>query len=450
MDINPDIFKAYDIRGIYPDEINEEAVYRIAQAYVKVFKPKGAIVLGKDVRNSSQSLWDSVAKGLINAGYDVIDIGTISTDMLYFAVANYGYGGGITVSASHNPGKYNGMKFVREEAIAVSADTGIMEIKAEAMKNEEIIEPDKGRIIKKDILADYIKHCLSFIDTKSIKPIKIVADANFGMAGQVLQQMMKGFPVEIIGLNFKPDGSFPKGRPDPKIAERREEVSALIKKEKPDFGVAWDGDADRVFFFDENGESIDAYYITAVLANYFLEKQPASKILCDVRLVWAIKDEVAKAKGDLIINKPGHAFIKDTMRKSDILFGGETAGHYYFKDNFYADNGMIPFLLILEMLCQSGKKMSQIFDFYSEKYPNSGEINKEVKDKDKLIKLAEKKYKDGKIDHIDGVTVEYDDWRFNLRKSNTEPIVRLNVEAKNQKLVDEKLKELLELIETQT
>ncbi len=449
MEIKQEIFKGYDVRGIYPEEINEKVVYKIAQAYVQVFKPKNAIVLGKDVRDSSQSLWDSAAKGLTNAGYDVIDIGTISTDMLYFAVAKYDFGGGMTISASHNPAEYNGMKFVREKAIAVSADTGIMDIKEVVLKNQEIIEPEKGEIIKKDILEDYLNHCLSFIDSSEIKPMKIVADANFGMAGVVLKKMLKDLPIEIVGLNFEPDGSFPKGRPDPKIPERRKEISELVKKEKADFGVAWDGDADRCFFIDEKGEPVDAYYITAILAKYFLDKQPRSKVLCDVRLVWAIKDEVENLQGELIVNKPGHAFIKDTMRDEDILFGGETSGHYYFKDNFYADNGMIPFLIILEFLSKNSQKMSEIADFYRQKYPNSGEINREVKDKDKLIKLVTKKYNDGKIDHIDGVTVEYDDWRFNLRKSNTEPLVRLNIEAKTQELVDAKLKELLELIETQ-
>ncbi len=446
MTINQEIFKAYDVRGLYPEQINEKAAYKIAQAYLKVFQPDGSIVLGKDVRLSSPSLWQAAAKGITNAGYDVIDIGTVSTDMLYFTVANYGYGGGIIISASHNPAEYNGMKFVREKAIAVSADTGIMDIKKQALKEQEIIEPTKGQIIKKDILSDYIKHCLDFIDITKIKPMKIVADANFGMAGIFLKKMLEGLPIEIIELNFQPDGAFPKGRPDPKIPERRQEVENLIKKEQVDFGVAWDADADRCFFFDEKGHHIDAYYITAILAKHYLSKQPQQKILCDVRLVWAIQAVANELGGQLIINKPGHAFIKDTMRKQDILFGGETSGHYYFKDNFYADNGMIPFLLILEMLCQSAEKFSQIADYYRKNYPNSGEINQQVKDKDFVLQKIDKEYQDGKVTHIDGVSVEYDDWRFNLRKSNTEPVIRLNLEAKTKKLVDQKTKEILQLI----
>ncbi len=446
MKLNPEIFHAYDVRGIYPDEINEDAVYKIAQAYLRVFKPQGAIVLGKDVRISSPSLWQSAAKGITNAGYDVIDIGTVSTDMMYFAVAYYGYGGGMTISASHNPKEYNGIKFVREEAIAISEDTGLLEIKKEALKGEEIMEPEKGEIIKKDILADYVSHCLSFINTKDLKPMKIVADANFGMAGQVLKKMVKGLPIEITELNFQPDGNFPKGRPDPKIPERRKEVEDLVKKEKVDLGVAWDADADRCFFFDEKGDFVDAYYITAILAKHYLSKFPKQKILCDVRLIWAIRDVVKKMHGQLIINKPGHAFIKDTMKKKNIIFGGETAGHYYFKDNFYADNGMIPFLLIWEMLSLEKKKMSEIADYYRKNYPISGEINTHVNDPDVVLKNAEEKYKDGKISHIDGVSAEFKDWRFNLRKSNTEPLIRLNVEAKTQEMVDAKVKEILKII----
>ncbi len=446
MKFNPEIFHAYDVRGIYPKEINEEAVYKIAQAYIKVFKPKGAIVLGRDVRLSSPSLWQAAAKGITNAGYDVIDIGTVSTDMMYFSVAYYGYGGGMTISASHNPREYNGIKFVREKAIAISDDTGLEAIKKQVMKDEEIIEPEKGEIIKKDMWADYIKHCLSFIKTKDLKPMKIVADANFGMSGQVVKQMVKGLPIKITELNFKPDGSFPKGRPDPMIPARRKEVEKLIKKEKADWGVAWDADADRCFFFDEKGGFVDAYYVTAILAKHYLKKYPKSKILCDVRLIWAVRDVVKKMHGQLIINKPGHAFIKDTMRKKNIIFGGENSGHYYFKKNFYADNGMIPFLLMWELLSLENKKLSEIADYYRKNYPISGEINTHVNDPDVVIKNASKKYKDGKVTHIDGVSVEYKDWRFNLRKSNTEPLIRLNVEGKTQKLVDEKVKEILKII----
>jgi len=447
MSVNPNIFKGYDVRGLYPSEINEAAVYRISQAYLAVFKPKGAIVLGKDVRLSSPSLWQAAAKGITNAGLDVIDIGTVSTDMLYFSVAKYGYAGGMTISASHNPKEYNGMKFVREKAIAISADTGIMEMRDQVMKGQEIIEPDKGQITQKDILEDYVKHCLSFIDSKKIKPMKIVADANFGMAGVVLKKMLADLPVEIVPLNFQPDGNFPKGRPDPMIPERRQEVEALVKSEKADLGVAWDADADRCFIFDEKGEYVDNYFLTAIFAKLLLarSKKP-EKIILDPRQYWAVRDAVAQAGGESIMNKVGHALIKDGMRKNNVLFAGEITGHFYFRDNFYCDNGMIPLLMVLEMLSKDGIKISQLAKPFRGKYFISGEINQTVSDPDQVIATVTKKYSDGKIDLIDGVGVEYKDWRFNLRKSNTEPLIRLNVEATNQALVDAKVKELMVLI----
>ncbi|MDD5341680.1 MAG: phosphomannomutase/phosphoglucomutase [Patescibacteria group bacterium] len=446
MAINSEIFHAYDVRGIYPKEINEEEVYQIAQAYIKVFNPGRAIVLGKDVRLSSPSLWKAAAKGINDAGCDVVDIDTISTDMLYFAVAHYDYGGGLTISASHNPKEYNGIKFVRENSVAVSADTGLLDIKNQAMKNEQIIEPEKGEIIKKEILDDYVKHCLSFIDVKILKPMKIVANGNFGMAGVALKKILQGLPIEIIPLNFEPDGNFPKGKPDPMMPENRKETETLVKKEKADLGVAWDGDADRCFIFDENGEYVDGYFLTAILAEYFLKKHPGEKIISDPRLTWAVRDTVLKNKGIYLVNKTGHAFIKDRMRKENVMFAGEITGHFYFRDNFFCDNGMIPLLLILEILNKEGVKMSELAKPYREKYFISGEISQKVKDPDKVIKTVEKEYKNGKLEYIDGFSVEYPDWRFNLRKSNTEPLIRLNVEAKSQDLVDEKVKEIIKLI----
>lgn len=446
MAINNEIFKAYDIRGLYPAQIDENAVYKIVQAYIKTFKPSRAIVLGKDVRISSPSLWQSAAKGITDAGCDVIDIETISTDMLYFAVAYYDYGGGITISASHNPKEYNGMKIVRENSVAVSADTGLAEIKKEAAKDEQIIEPEKGEIIKKDILDDYVKHCCSFIDTSKIKPIKLVANANFGMAGVVLKKMLANLPIEIIPLNFEPNGNFPKGRPDPSLPENRQEIEELVKSSGANLGVAWDADADRCFIFDENGQVIDGYFLTSILAEYFLQKNPGEKIISDPRLVWAVKDTVLANNGIYLVNKPGHAFIKDRLRSEDAIFAGETSGHFYFRDNFYCDNGMIPLLIVLEILGRKNIKVSELARPYREKYFISGEINKTVKDSDKVIKNIEKKYKDGRLEYIDGFSFESSDWRFNLRKSNTEPLIRLNIEAKSQVLINKKIKELLALI----
>ncbi len=458
ININPSIFKAYDVRGIYPIEIDEDAVYKIAQAYIKVFKPQGALVLGKDVRLSSPSLWQAAAKGITDTGIDAVDIGTISTDMLYFAVAKYGYSGGMTISASHNPKEYNGIKFVRENAIAISGDTGIMDMRDQALKNEQIMEPEKGEILKKDILADYAQHCLSFIDPKVIKPLKILANANFGMAGVALNKILKDLPIEIVPLDFEPNGNFPKGRPDPMLPERRQETEELVRKEKADLGVAWDADADRIFLFDENGQYIDNYFLSAILDKILLERsKKKEKVIYDPRQNWAVIDTIKAMGGEPIINKVGHAFIKDRLREENALCAGEITGHFYFRDNFYCDNGMIPLLLILEKLSRENIKASDLAKPFLSKYFFSQEINQPITAAaDKILAEIEKKYKDpsyakasegrGEILHVDGLSVEYADWRFNLRKSNTEPLIRLNVEAKSQELVEEKVGELLELI----
>jgi len=374
----------------------------------------------------------------------------------------------MTISASHNPKEYNGIKFVRENAIAISGDTGIMDMRDQALKNEQIMEPEKGEILKKDILADYAQHCLSFIDPKAIKPLKIVANANFGMAGVALNKILKDLPVEIVPLDFEPNGNFPKGRPDPMIPERRRETEDLVKREKADLGVAWDADADRIFLFDENGEYIDNYFLSAILDKILLERskkkdtpslttyakasvveklRSVEKVIYDPRQNWAVIDTIKAMGGEPIINKVGHAFIKDRLREENALCAGEITGHFYFRDNFFCDNGMIPLLLILEKLSREGIKASDLAKPFLNKYFFSPEINQPITaDADKILAEVEKKYSDGEILHLDGLSVEYADWRFNLRKSNTEPLIRLNVEAKSQKLVEEKAGELLELI----
>ncbi|MDY7031620.1 MAG: phosphomannomutase/phosphoglucomutase [Thermodesulfobacteriota bacterium] len=440
--INETIFKAYDIRGIYPDEIDEDTAYNIAQAYVEFVDPK-EVVLGKDVRLSSPSLWQAAASGVTDAGVNVIDIGTISTDMLYFAVAKYGYGGGITVSASHNPVQYNGMKVVREKAIPISSDTGLQEILKIVLQSRTIKAKKKGHITKRDIRDAYLKHVRSFIDINAIQPLKVVANANFGLAGEVARELTVDMPIEIIGINFTPDGSFPKGRPDPLIPENRQETIHAVKEAGADFGVAWDADADRCFFFDETGEFIQGYFITALLAGTFLKRFPGSKIIFDPRLTWANIDTVKENGGIPLINKCGHAFFKERMRREDAVFAGEMSAHYYFRDNYYADNGMIPFMMMLEILSSSGKSLSQLIKPLTNKYFISGEINREVKDTERILKEIERKYRDAAVDHMDGLSIEYSDWRFNLRPSNTEPLLRLNLEARSQSLMIEKRDELL-------
>jgi phosphomannomutase len=443
-----DIFKAYDIRGIYPTEINEDIVYKIAQAYAKIISPK-TVALGRDVRISGDKLWEAAKRGLIDHGVNVIDIGIISTDMLYFAVANYGYDGGITISASHNPAEYNGMKLVRSGAVPVSGDTGIKEIQALVEEGYQFTDPHQGKVTTNDITDSYIEKCLTFINQQNIRHFKVVANAMFGPALQNVIRMK--LPITLVMLNEKPDGTFPKGQPDPLQEANRIETVEAVKKEKADFGVAWDGDADRFFLFDENGRFIPGYYLTAFLGEYFAQKNKGAKIIYDPRLTWATVDSITQGGGVPIINKAGHSFIKERMRHEDAIFAGEMSGHYYFKEYFYCDNGLIPFLLILQILSgmPEGMKVSELFDRYFHMYPISGEINSELPTEystaDVMSKI-EGKYHDAKIDKIDGLTIEYHDWRANIRGSNTEPKIRLNVEAKNPKLLEEKTQEVLKLI----
>jgi phosphomannomutase len=451
--MKPEIFKAYDVRGIYPDEINELDAYKIAKAFCEFVKPK-EVVIGCDVRLSSPSLKQAAIKGVTDQGIKVIDIGTISTDMLYFGVANYGYAGGFSITASHNPKEYNGAKFVREESQPISSDTGLFEIRDIVLKEEigaDVLdgEINENLVEKKDIFEDYIAKIKSFADFSKFKKFKIVANPNFGVAGRNADKLLEGTGIEIVKLNWNPDGNFPKGRPDPMIPTNREEIEKLVVENKADFGVAWDADADRCFFFTEKGEFIEGYFITALLGKIFLERVSGAKILHDPRLTWAIKDIVDSFKGTDVVNKAGHPFIKERMRKDDIIFGGEMSAHYYFKDYFYCDNGMIPLVMMLEFLSTQDESLSEIMtEMFWNKYFVSGEINSEVSDVKAIIQKAKDIYgPDAKsTNEIDGATIEFEDWRFNLRGSNTEPVIRLNVEAKSKEIMEEKRDELLKLI----
>lgn len=445
MNIDQTIFKAYDVRGIYPDQINEDTAQAIGRAYARWLTPK-TVVVGRDVRISSPSVQAALIKGLTEEGVNVVNIGIISTDMLYYAVATGGADGGITVTASHNPREYSGMKFVRKDAIAVSSDTGLHEI-AELTTVDHLNSDRKpGKESSQEILDGYLTHIRSFIDMGSLKPLKTVVNANFGLAVQVITQALADTPVKLVPLNETPDGTFPKGRPDPLIPESRQETIEKIIASSADLGIAWDADADRCFFYDENGDFIDGYYMTAILAAMQLEKHPKGIIIHDPRLIWAVEDTVKKHDGTSLINKAGHAFIKDRMRKEDALFAGEVSAHYYFHDNFYCDNGMIPALLILEYLSKTGKKLSEVAAPYREKYLISGEINNEVDNGDAIIARIKNDYSDGIIEEIDGLSVMYKDWRFNVRMSNTEPTMRLNVEARSRTLMEAKRDELLAII----
>ncbi len=446
--IDPTIFKAYDIRGIYPTQINKETAYKIGQAYAKFINPK-TVALGKDVRISGPELFEAAKQGLIDHGVNVVDIGTISTDMLYFAVAQYGFDGGITISASHNPKEYNGMKMVRAKAVPISGDSGIMDIKQLVLDGYEFKAGTQGTFESKVIQKEYVEKCLSLINVKTIKPFKVVANGMFGMAMQNVFKM--NLPISIVPMNAEPDGNFPKGQPDPMQEANRKETMETIMAEKPDFGVAWDADADRFFLFDENGRFVPGYYLTAFLGTYFAKKEAGAKIIYDPRQTWAIEAEVKQAGGMPIVNKAGHAFFKERMKKESAIFAGENSGHFYFRDFFNCDNGLIPFLILLEIFSASHKKVSQIFDHYFEAYPTSGEINTKIGSTEEVLPILnalEQKYNDAKIEKIDGLSIEYKDWRANIRGSNTEPLIRLNVEAKDHENLKLKTEELLALIKS--
>ena len=448
------IFKAYDVRGVYPSEINEQDVYKIAKAYCEFVKPS-EVVIGSDVRLSSPSLKKVAIKAVTDQGIKVIDVGEISTDMLYFSVANYGYAGGFSLTASHNPKEYNGLKFVREESRPISSDTGLFEIRDMVLKDEseitdfELTEENLKLVEKKDTMADYIAKIKTFADFSKFKKFKVVANPNFGVGGRAIDKLLEDVDIDIVKLNWESDGNFPKGRPDPLIPENREEISKLVVENGADFGVAWDADADRCFFFTEKGEFIEGYFITALLGGIFLQRNAGATILHDPRLIWAIRDVALKNGCKDIINKSGHAFIKERMRKDNVVFGGEMSAHYYFKDYFYCDNGLIPFVMMLEFLSTEKRTLSEIMtEMFWNKYFVSGEINSEVSDVKSKIFEAKEKYapKAESVDEIDGVSIEYADWRFNLRGSNTEPVIRLNIEAKSKELMEEKRDELLKLI----
>ena len=393
--MNWEVFRAYDIRGIYPDDIDEEAYYRIAKSYVYLFKPK-TMVVGMDARVSSAPLKASLIRGLLDAGVDVVDIGQITTDMLYFAVGEYDYSGGIVVSASHNPKEYNGMKMVREKATAISSETGLFDIRdaLKAGKDAEVTSDRKGTCTERDILDDYLAHVLKSVDRGVIKKFTIVANANFGYVCRPATKLAQELGLKFITLNFEPDGTFPKGPPDPMLPGNRTETEALIKERGADFGVAWDADADRAMFFDEKGEFISGTYVTALLADILLTKYGSDNaIIFDPRVIWPTLDLVQRKGGRPIISKGGHAFMKDRMRHENGLFAGELSGHYYFRDNFYCDNGVIPFLLVLEHLSTQGKPFSEIMAIYTAGHYMSGELNYRVKDIKTVISKVQERYR---------------------------------------------------------
>lgn len=450
MTVNRSIFKAYDIRGIYPTDLNEDIAYRVGQGYAEVVKPK-TVALGKDVRIHGPQLWEAVAKGLTDAGVNVVDIGTITTEMLYFAVGKFGYDGGITISASHNPAEWNGMKMVGKGATPISANTGITQICDFVADGQTVKSEHKGKIIKNEqILDTYIVFLLTFTKAKKFKPIRIVANPNFGMAGVVLNRLVESghLPIEIIKLNYDPDGTFPKGRPDPFLPENRPEIESVVKKEKADLGVAWDADADRVFFVTERGYFIEPVYISSALVKPILNRYPNSKVVFDIRYIYAMDDAVKIHGGTPVLSRVGHSFIKQKMREIDAAWAGESSAHYYYKDNYFADSGMITLLIMLDYLQNKAVNLSQVVQPIMDRFFVSGEINFKVQNGADIMKALKETYHHLNFDMTDGITIEGSGWRANVRSSNTEPLLRLNVESKNSE--DEmklKVKELSQIIQ---
>lgn len=455
-------FKAYDIRGQLGTELNEEITYHIARAFAQWLKPKN-IVIGGDIRPTTNSLKTALANGLMDEGVDVIDIGLTGTEEIYFATAYLKTSGGIEVTASHNPIDYNGFKFVREGSRPISADTGLKDIQALAEtlnyqlidgRDPHIKQAQRGSYQTINTKEAYVKHLLSYIDLKALTPMRIVVNPGNGVAGPVVEAIEKAFklanvPIEFIKINFEPDGQFPNGIPNPILVENRQATHDAVLANKATLGIAWDGDFDRCFLFDEQGQFIEGYYIVGLLAEAFLQKEQGASIILDPRMTWNTLEIIANNHGRAIKTKAGHAFIKETMRKHDAIYGGEMSAHHYFRDFFYCDSGMIPWLLIIELMSRKQQPLSALVNARIEAYPSSGEINLTVSDAQKILAALEQKYGNTakQVEHIDGLGIDYDDWRFNLRASNTEPLIRLNVESRgNRVLLKEKTKELLDFI----
>jgi phosphomannomutase len=449
MRINPEIFKAYDVRGVYPGEVNEEAARAIGAAFIAYLKAK-RIAVGRDMRVSSPSLASAFIEGAISQGADVVDYGMIATDMLYFAVARDGHDGGVQVTASHNPKQYNGMKMVRREAFPLSGEEGLLEIR-EMIATDAIPAPaaHRGQVTTKNTLAEYVEHVMSFIDPPVIRPFNVVLDAGCGMGGLVAPKLFERLPCRTTPLCFTIDGTFPTHESNPLIEENRRDIVERVVAEKADVGIAWDGDADRCFFIDGTGAFVSGDFVTALLAEAFLLKHPGATIIYDLRASYAVRDTVERYRGQALMNRVGHAFFKRRMRETNAIFGGEVTGHYYFRDNFYADNGFIPALLMLELMSKKGQSLHDLLKPLNAKYFISGEINTKLKsmaDVPAKLDLIAAKYADGHQYKLDGLSVEYDDWHFNVRPSNTEPLLRLNLEAKTPDLMARRRDEVLALI----
>ena len=449
MQINQGIFKAYDIRGLYPHEIDETTVRQIGRGFVSYLNAS-RIGVSRDMRVSSPTLAAAFIDGAREQGASVIDYGMLPTDVLYFAVVSDGVDGGVQITASHNPKQYNGIKMVRSEALPLSGDAGIGDIR-DMVANDTLPPPSapRGSLTSSDVLPGYVEKVMSFIDPSIVKPFNVVLDAGSGMAGQVAPLLFDRLPCRTTRLCFEVDGTFPNHEANPLIEENRRDITAEVVRQHADIGIAWDGDADRCFFIDGSGEFISGDFVTALLAEAFLLKHPGATIIYDLRASHAVRDTVERYGGRALMNRVGHAFIKQRMRKEDGIFAGEVTGHYYFRDFYYADNGFIPALLMLELMSKKNQSLRDLLRPYRERYFISGEINTKLKSMEEVPKkLAgiEARYKDATLARLDGLSVDYPDWHFNVRGSNTEPLLRLNLEAKTPELMEQKRDEVVALI----
>ena len=446
--LDPKVFKAYDVRGLYGSELDEEGAYAIGRAYVEHFEPR-AIAVGRDMRVTAPAMAAAVIEGAADGGADVVDLGMVGTEMVYYAVGALGLEGGICVTASHNPKQYTGMKIVRRGALPVGGDSGLDDVRAGAQAGFGPVLR-RGEIRSQDVYPGFVDKVLSFVDVDAIRPLRVVIDAANGMAGAMLPPVLERLPqLQVVRCYFDPDGTFPNHEPNPLLPENREFIITKTREEGADLGVAYDGDADRCFFVDDTGEFIPGDFVTALLAETVLAKNPGGTVLYDVRASWAVPRTIEAAGGIALMSRVGHAFIKHRMRKENAVFAGEVSAHYYFRDFTQADTGVVPFLLMLELASRKGAKLSEILAPFRQKYFLTGEINTPVADVPLKLQEIKERYtaEGGRISHLDGISVDFDDWHFNVRPSNTEPLLRLNLEALSEEKMVEKRDELVALIE---
>jgi phosphomannomutase len=443
--LDPAVFKAYDVRGVYGRDLDEEGAYAVGRAYVEHFEPR-RIAVGRDMRVSAPAMARAVIDGAADGGADVLDLGMVGTEMVYYAVGELGLEGGICVTASHNPKEYTGMKIVRRGALPVGGESGLFDVRDRALR--PFGRPvRRGEVREEDVWPGFVERVLSFIDPAAVRPLRVVIDAANGMAGAMLTPVLERLGVDAVRCHFEPDGTFPNHEPNPLLPENREFIVAKTLEEGADLGVAFDGDGDRCFFVDDTGEFVPGDFATALLAESVLEKEPGAKVIYDVRASWAVPETIERAGGVALVNRVGHAFIKHRMRREEAAFGGEVSGHYYFREFSQADSGVVPFLLMLELVSKQGRKLSEILAPYRGRYFITGELNTPVPDVPlKLQELKERYAVEGRVSHLDGISVDADDWHMNVRPSNTEPLLRLNLEARSQELMERKRDEVLAVI----